>query len=87
MTDIEQLIRDHLGADDVGKIAIRTSENSDGEPVVWIDVVLKDSVELSGETMSELTDAVWKIMAEAENFGFPVIDYVTQTDFTGEVAA
>lgn len=87
MLDLEQIAREHLGAESLISVESNYSKNTDGEAVIWIEVVLKNGVSIDGSEMASLTDKIWSAVKASERDDFPVLSYISQQDFEDGKAA
>lgn len=87
MIDIEGLVTDSLGKNKLEAVKSVSKANSDGEDVLWIEIILADGTKVSGAEMASLTDKLWSEILRRNGQAFPVISYVSATDTIGTEAA
>lgn len=76
--NLEQIIRDTLGPENVVSVRREDDYSRDDEPIVRLTVVTAEGAEgLSGELLLELGE---RLRAHLEASGFPIVSYVPVND-------
>ncbi|MEO0939537.1 MAG: hypothetical protein AAFY38_15395 [Pseudomonadota bacterium] len=80
MQNIEKIVFDRFTERDIVHISSELAEDRDGEPILVVDIIHRDSLHITPELSVGLTDALWDHLAGSGQHAFPVITFRSQHD-------
>lgn len=82
---IRKSVLEVLGSSRVRDVSCIFKSNSDGAPVVWIQVTYDAHKGITVDEMTHVTDAIWPLAA-SDGLAVPVIDFMADDDLVPTAA-